>query len=418
MKNIVSLILLAAIIWGAYLLREQGREHRRTSSEEPPASPPLPAARAPVPTANPSATAARVVVAPTSTPAPPPTATPTPIPNPITSPGAVAAKLGLPLPEVLDAVVIVAGRDGAGTGFLCRFHNNTFVATNQHVLEVGSPLTLRTRRGEAIRTGRIFAATDADIALIECAAPPANTSTLEIATLPDPAIKKDAPTLVPGNSKGDGVVTQTTGRLLAIGPQRVEVDNPVYPGNSGSPIIDLASRKVIGVLTEVELVSFSEFEKASFRSKNSALKSTVRYFGHRIDSVQQWEGLDWNVFQQTEEAVKQSRKELDAMFAYFTESSGQYKQFKELHEAKNNAAKVYFDRKYSDADRLEAYNRFLRDVESLVRRAKVRVGNRKVYFVQKTQVETVNRMADLLTDGMVIARRDSELAGTLMGRGK
>ena len=57
--------------------------------------------------------------------------------------------------------------------------------------------------------------------------------------------------------------------------------------NSTDPLIRVLQAK--GVLTEAEKLSLDEFGEASFRNGNSALKSEIRYFGHRLDSVQQWE---------------------------------------------------------------------------------------------------------------------------------
>lgn len=179
-------------------------------------------------------------------------------------------------PELLNAVVTISGNEGAGTGFICNFHGKPYVATNQHVLAAGNQLIIRTTSGEALIPQKFFAATNADITLIQCASVPAGITPLEIAKLPDSSIHQGDPVIIPGNSKGDGVITQTPGKLLAVGPQRVEVDNPVYPGNSGSPIIHLSSKNVIGVLTEAELVTLNQFEKASFRSKNSTIKSEIR----------------------------------------------------------------------------------------------------------------------------------------------
>ena len=89
------------------------------------------------------------------------------------------------------------------------------------------------------------------------------------ATLPDPHVKRDDQTVVPGNSKSDRVITQTAGKLLAIGPQGIEVDNPVYPGNTGSPIVHTDSVEVIGILTKG---NYSH----STRSRSSLFDRTTR----------------------------------------------------------------------------------------------------------------------------------------------
>ena len=340
--------------------------------------------------------------------------------NPTVSPAAnlSVGTVSPSAPELLNAIVTITGNEGAGTGFICHFRGKTYVATNQHVLGVGTSLMIRASGGAQILARRVFAAGDADIALIECDGLPSGTTALELATLPDPSIREGDPVLVLGNSKGDGVITQTPGKLLALGPQRVEVSNPIYPGNSGSPIIHVATKKVVGVLTEAELVSLNEFEKASFRSQDSAIKSTVRYFGHRLDSVHLWEPLNWDAFQQTEAAIHQSRDELDAIFAYFTDTThAKYKSFKALHEARNQAASVFTDHRISATDRMEASDRLLRDIDGFARTAKTRLANRKVYYYQQNKVDTINRMSDAVFEATEIVKRDNTLAASLLDRG-
>ena len=236
--------------------------------------------------------------------------------------------------------------------------------------------------------------------------------------MPNDLIHSADPVVIPGNSKGDGVITETAGKLLAIGPKKIEVDNPVYRGNSGSPIVHSSSSKVLGLLTEAELVTLDSFDRASFKSKNSAIKSEIRYFGYRFDSVQAWEPLNWQYFQYTENAIALARKELESLFAYFTDSSTRYKEFQDLHDARNRAAMVFNTKNLSVADKQEAARRFFRDIEYLARRARERVDNRMVYFIQKQDIETIRRMADRLRDGIAIVQREDELTTTLLQRGK
>ena len=55
--------------------------------------------------------------------------------------------------------------------------------------------------------------------------------------------------VVLGNSGGGGVVTKLEGKLVGIGPDRIEVSAEFIPGNSGSPIIHVPTGKVIGIAT-------------------------------------------------------------------------------------------------------------------------------------------------------------------------
>src|SRR5205823_6472184 len=53
--------------------------------------------------------------------------------------------------------------------------------------------------------------------------------------------------LIAGNSEGEGVVREVTGKVTGVGPQRVEVDANFVPGYSGSPILLEGNGQVIGV---------------------------------------------------------------------------------------------------------------------------------------------------------------------------
>jgi hypothetical protein len=86
--------------------------------------------------------------------------------------------------------------------------------------------------------------------------------------------------------------------VLGVGPEKVEISNPIYHGNSGGPVFDVKTGQVIGVVTEAMKVDLSDaLDKTSFASRDSAIRSSMRYFGLRIDNVPQWEPYDWNRFQ-------------------------------------------------------------------------------------------------------------------------
>jgi hypothetical protein len=104
--------------------------------------------------------------------------------------------------------------------------------------------------------------------------------------------------VTPGNSEGGEVMLNTGGKVLGIGPDRIEFDNPIYHGNSGGPVFHVKSGKVIAIVTEAMKVDTSDaVDKASFANRNSAIGHSMRYFGFRIDNVPSWEPYDWGRFQ-------------------------------------------------------------------------------------------------------------------------
>jgi len=308
-------------------------------------------------------------------------------------------------PEVLNAVVTITGSTGAGTGFICNFHGHPVLATNQHMLEVGSPFSINTSDGSTITPLQFYAADDADLVLVVCKGIPPNIVPLDLASLPDKDIQAGDPLVIPGNSKGDDVITQTPGKLLAIGPQKVEVDNPLYPGNSGSPIYHPATGKVIGVFTEVAFHSFDVLEKLSYRSPNSSIKSQERYFGYRIDSVKRWLPLNWNAFQTTEANLARSEQELNDLANYFSGASDPNFDFPELQSARTDAAAIYNDTRHSQEDRQDAYDQLLTQIATLAKKADNRAHQCVIYFHQKQDLDAIDQTTDAIIQTVETERR-------------
>lgn len=319
-------------------------------------------------------------------------------------------------PEQLSGVVTISGAGGSGTGFFCQIKEKVFILTNQHVLSGNKDAVFKTQAGEIVPIETIFVADSADIALLKPKNVPAGVKTFELLDQPDINSKKDDLVIVPGNSKGDGVITQTSGKIIAIGPQRVETNNPVYPGNSGSPVVHFTTGKVIGVLTEAELITLNEFEKASFRNKESAIKSEIRYFSHRADTILKWQTLDWTYFQESDALLTKSREEVELLLAYLTDSSDSYKNFKELHTARNRAQAIWKS-KYSEGDKLTGTRRFFRDIEGLAKAAQLRLQSRNFTYSQREQILGIDARVKAILDAMEIAGRDTELLEELILRG-
>jgi S1-C subfamily serine protease len=105
-----------------------------------------------------------------------------------------------------------------------------------------------------------------------------------------------------GNAEGEGVVNTLYGKVVGIGPNLLEVDAPVVPGNSGSPIIHLKTGKVIGVATYVRFEGMGIFFGGS---------ETVRRFAYRLDSVKTWQAVDLPEFRKEEALIEALGKRTD-----------------------------------------------------------------------------------------------------------
>ena len=193
------------------------------------------------------------------------------------------------------ALVLIKGDNGEGTGFLAKVNNAPVVFTNQHVLANNPNLKITSCTGAVVEMVSCKGATDRDLAMI--AVKDAGYSYLALA--PDlAAVASGDDAITPGNSEGGEVMLNTGGKVLGIGPDRVEVSNPIYHGNSGGPVVDGKTHQVIAVVAmAMKVDNADELDKASFASRDSAIHGGMRYFGLRVDNVPSWEDLVWKNFQ-------------------------------------------------------------------------------------------------------------------------
>jgi hypothetical protein len=201
-----------------------------------------------------------------------------------TAANAPAADNTLKPGEQTRAMVIIEGDYSKGSGFIVKMRGQYFVVTNQHVLSGNTKFTVTGADGTKYpTTGQLFGAVDYDIAILKI---PPTPNALELADDPADNIKIGEAVTVPGNEEGEGVVTNTEGHIVGVGPKLVEVDAKFVHGNSGSPIILDRSGQVAGVATYVEVYDLDTLQKA-------AQKGKTRWFGYRLDNVKEWQELDW-----------------------------------------------------------------------------------------------------------------------------
>jgi hypothetical protein len=209
-------------------------------------------------------------------------------------------------PAQARAIVVIKGDTGEGTGFFVKTADGLVVVTNQHVAAANPNLKILTSSGKPVQILSIKGASDRD--LIMFAVQDDHDSYLDLCADVEHTVTTGDHVLTPGNGEGGEVVLTTAGTVLGIGPDKIEVTNPVYHGNSGGPIIHLDSGQVVGVITEATKIRMTnEVDQASFANSNSAISGTMRYFGLRVDSVPKWEPYDWSRFLQETTFLKQFR---------------------------------------------------------------------------------------------------------------
>ncbi len=206
-----------------------------------------------------------------------------------------------------NALVVVKDRGGSGSGFVAKAGAQTWLFTNIHVAAgMGSPQFTRID-GTQIKPGIAEAAVGHDAMRLALAETPADS--LEIMTALDANAKIGDAVLVFGNSGGGGVVTSLGGEIVGIGPDRIEVSAEFIPGNSGSPIIHVPTGKVIGIATYLtrryEAFAGSDAKPGATPAKDAPGAVVVRRFGYRLDSVKQWQPVNWAAFQGEARSIEQ-----------------------------------------------------------------------------------------------------------------
>jgi len=194
------------------------------------------------------------------------------------------------------AVVLIKGDNAEGTGFMIRTPSGPAVITNIHVIANNPNLKITTNTGAFVTVLSEKGASDRDLAILSIQ--DAGYNYLEFSPDISKNVQPGDEVITPGNSQGGEVMLNTSGKVLGIGPVRLEFDNPIYHGNSGGPVFHPKSGKVLGVVTEAMKVDTSnDLDKASFASRNSAISGSMRYFGLRLDTVSAWIPIDSRRFQ-------------------------------------------------------------------------------------------------------------------------
>lgn len=223
--------------------------------------------------------------------------------------------------EKKSAIVTIEGKHGdgtaSGTGFFAKIKDSVFLVTNMHVMCGLETFQARTMEGTLVPVSSVYGAYGADIALLKLTEEPKAYFDTEISV--DTVHRAGDAILVPGNSQGEGTIMQTEGRIVAIGPARIEHNAPTFHGNSGSPILSEDSWKVLGVDTlSITVDSSDYFDLASLKNPASQIKSKVRLFGYRLDSVAQWDPIDWRRFSQQAKNLEEAEKLVTAIQAVFS----------------------------------------------------------------------------------------------------
>lgn len=184
------------------------------------------------------------------------------------------AQFEISAPNLMETIVVIEGDKSVGTGFLSTIEGKKVVLSNAHVFLGNTKVALKTMSGDMLPYKNVLLVKDRDVAAYVLSSNMVSTS-LEITK----DIKENMvgdPVWVLGNSEGGGVVTTLSGKILAVGPNLLEINAGFVSGNSGSPII--SHGKVIGVAT------FVTQHKKNWINAGTRF-SEVRRFGVRVDNM-------------------------------------------------------------------------------------------------------------------------------------
>ncbi|MEJ0000507.1 MAG: serine protease [Verrucomicrobiota bacterium] len=191
--------------------------------------------------------------------------------------------------------------------------------TNIHVIADNPNLKVTTNTGAFVTVLSQKCASDRDLALL--AVQDAGYSFLDLAPDISAVVQPGDQVITPGNSEGGGVMLNTAGKVLGIGPDRIEIDNPIYHGNSGGPVFHPKSGKVLGVVTYAEKVDLSDdLDRA--RSPTAIRPSPPRCATSRCGStpVMQWIAVDPRQFHVETAFLDQFQDQSRRLDAYLNSS--------------------------------------------------------------------------------------------------
>jgi hypothetical protein len=247
------------------------------------------------------------------------------VPDSAVTPGASASDLPPPVltSEQAQAVVTIKGDNAQGAGFLMRSPEGTFVVTQLHLLAANPNVKIFTNSGEQITTLSLKGAVDRDLALFTVqdnhySYLPFSTDAANSVQAGDQLIIPDIrQQTVPDTSPQTDGPAGKPGKVIRMGPERIDFDNAMGPGNSGAPVIHVKTGSVLALVAAEKKVDVSN-DLAQAWPANPAPGSAdiIPYFGLRLDGAQGWETYDWPRFLAETLFLKQFHQDTRCLDSY------------------------------------------------------------------------------------------------------
>jgi len=191
-------------------------------------------------------------------------------------------------------VYIIETDSGQGSGFLLRDGEYSFLMTNAHVLAGSKKVKAISAHGAELPLTPFIQVSGDGRDLVRI--PVRSSEGLVIAS----GAHFGEPIIVLGNSGGARMVTHSRGKILAVGPDRIEVSAAFIQGNSGGPVLN-AKNQVVGVATYVFRDAVPDWVAQNTRY------AQTRRVALRANGIQ-WMQMNWFDFQQEGELVTKHQK--------------------------------------------------------------------------------------------------------------
>jgi len=189
-----------------------------------------------------------------------------------------------PVPDRLEnSFLLVRSPDGRGSAFLTRLWNQPVIVTNAHVYLAMKDPEVVDVNGRVYRIKEVIGSKSRDLVILAYEGPGPKTGILNV--IEDAAaVPLSSKVAAYGNSLGDDVIVTEKGKLIAVGPDKIEVDAPFVRGNSGGPVLLDKGHKVIGVATYMRSIR-PDWTNTGSKYKSTHVKLIVRRFATRIDNL-------------------------------------------------------------------------------------------------------------------------------------
>ena len=180
--------------------------------------------------------------------------------------------------DASDAIAIITGDKGVGTGFFVEGKGGYYLYTAAHVLSGNEQLEVTTSDGRKFKNlGRLEIAEGEDLVRLAIGVVPKHA--LELPKLGQ--VQDGAEITAFGNSGGGGVVNQAEGTVNGIGDSSFEVTAEIIQGNSGGAIVERDTSVALGVVTHAIAARTDVWAQSTRFTK-------VRRFAARLDRPIEW----------------------------------------------------------------------------------------------------------------------------------